>query len=386
MAVSAFLAVSLAGCGGTEDASSQPESSVAESSAPESSALESASSSAESSSAATGDASYSVGLDENGYFEGIKALDYVELPDFAGIEVPADTLEISDSSVQEQADALFSAYNEETQVTDRAVVDGDTVNIDYVGSIDGVEFEGGNTQGNGATVTIGVTNYIDDFLEQLIGHKAGETFDVNVTFPEDYGQEDLNGKDAVFKTTVNYIVEKAYGELNDQFVSEKLKEEYGWSTVDEMKAGLKEQLRQDAAGGYLLEQIIGQAKISEIPQQIQEYHKKSLKAYYETIAQQSGYTLEEYLEQMGISSEEALVEENKDALETNAKTSLVRQALCEQLKVSVSQEDVMEFLKQMLNASEDQYPQIEERYGAPYLWMLTREWKVKLQLGSQAVQ
>ena len=85
------------------------------------------------------------------------------------------------------------------------VENGDTVNIDYVGSIDGVEFSGGNTQGMGTDLVIGSGLYIDDFEEQLIGAHPGDHVTVTVTFPEDYGKEDLNGKEAVFKVTVNGI-------------------------------------------------------------------------------------------------------------------------------------------------------------------------------------
>ena len=104
------------------------------------------------------------------------------------------------TDTQEQTDT-------ETLVTDTsvAVEDGDTVNIDYVGTIDGVEFGGGNTQGQGADLTIGSGTYIDDFEEQLIGHYIGETVEVDVTFPENYGNDDLNGKDAVFEVTINGI-------------------------------------------------------------------------------------------------------------------------------------------------------------------------------------
>ena len=87
------------------------------------------------------------------------------------------------------------------------VKDGDTVNIDYVGSVDGEEFEGGNTNGAGADLTIGSGSYIDDFEEQLIGAHPGDTVEVKVTFPENYGNEELNGKDAVFTVTVNGIYE-----------------------------------------------------------------------------------------------------------------------------------------------------------------------------------
>ena len=91
--------------------------------------------------------------------------------------------------------------------TSLIVADGDTVNIDYVGSIDGVEFAGGNTQGAGADLTIGSHTYIDDFEEQLIGHKVCEEVDVIVTFPENYGNEELNGKEALFKVVINGIYE-----------------------------------------------------------------------------------------------------------------------------------------------------------------------------------
>jgi len=88
------------------------------------------------------------------------------------------------------------------------IQDGDMVNIDFVGSIDGVEFEGGSTEGQGTALVIGANRYIDDFEEQLIGAHPGDNVDVNVTFPEDFGKEELNGKDALFKVEVNGIYVK----------------------------------------------------------------------------------------------------------------------------------------------------------------------------------
>ena len=95
-----------------------------------------------------------------------------------------------------------TSYSTDSTLT---VEDGDTVNIDYVGSIDGVEFDGGNTQGNGTDLTIGSGRYIDDFEEQLIGAHPGDEVEVTVTFPDDYGNDELNGKEAVFDVTVNGI-------------------------------------------------------------------------------------------------------------------------------------------------------------------------------------
>ena len=108
-----------------------------------------------------------------------------------------------DSSAEE--DSQESGSSTLSTDTSLAVEDGDTVNIDYVGSIDGVEFDGGSTNGQGTDLTIGSGLYIDDFEEQLIGSHPGDTVDVNVTFPEDYNAEDLRGKDALFVVTINGI-------------------------------------------------------------------------------------------------------------------------------------------------------------------------------------
>lgn len=110
---------------------------------------------------------------------------------------------VSDSSATDTSSGS-TAYSTDTSLT---IEDGDTVNIDYVGSIDGVEFEGGSTNGAGTDLTIGSGLYIDDFEEQLIGAHPGDSVEVNVTFPDDYQQEDLQGKDALFQVTINGIYE-----------------------------------------------------------------------------------------------------------------------------------------------------------------------------------
>ena len=118
-------------------------------------------------------------------------------------EASSETSGSSGSSDTDSQDS-GSSYSTDSSLT---VEDGDTVNIDYVGSIDGVEFDGGNTQGMGTDLVIGSGSYIDDFEDQLIGAHPGDQVDVYVTFPEDYGVEELNGKEALFQVTVNGIYE-----------------------------------------------------------------------------------------------------------------------------------------------------------------------------------
>ena len=110
-----------------------------------------------------------------------------------------------DSSTEDSQESDTSGTSTLSTDTSLTVEDGDTVNIDYVGSIDGVEIDGGNTNGQGTDLTIGSGLYIDDFEEQLIGSHPGDTVEVNVTFPDDYSSEDLQGQDALFEVTINGI-------------------------------------------------------------------------------------------------------------------------------------------------------------------------------------
>lgn len=115
-----------------------------------------------------------------------------------------DSSSYTQQSENQQTEEQSETYQTDTSLT---VEDGDTVNIDYVGTVDGVEFEGGSTDGNGTDLVIGSGDYIDDFEDQLIGSHPGDTVEVQVTFPDDYGNEELNGKDAVLTVTVNGIYE-----------------------------------------------------------------------------------------------------------------------------------------------------------------------------------
>lgn len=120
-----------------------------------------------------------------------------------GTDDTSGTDDSSDGSSTDGTDNSNTAYSTDTSLT---VEDGDTVNIDYVGTVDGVEFDGGSTNGAGTDLVIGSGSYIDDFEEQLIGAHPGDTVEVNVTFPDDY-TADLAGQDAVFTVTINGIYE-----------------------------------------------------------------------------------------------------------------------------------------------------------------------------------
>ncbi len=308
----------------------------------------------------TGDAEtydYSAGLDENGFFEGIKASEIVTLPEYKGVELSSAVTSASEEEVNAQINIILESYAEEIyeEITDRAVEDGDTLNIDYVGSVDGVEFEGGSTNGNGTVVTIGVTNYIDDFLEQLIDHMPGENFDIEVTFPKDYGKEELNGKDAIFNITINYIqgeiIETVIPELSDEIAAD-----YGFENVDALKADIKEWLvsnqKYDFVGG-----ILSAATCEEIPQNVLDFFINADTAQFEYYANMYGLTVDEYMATGGYASVDAYIEEEMEAYKSTALNYLAAQAIAELEGLTVTAEDI----------TENGYDSYIETYGAPYI-------------------
>lgn len=299
---------------------------------------------------------YSDGLDSNGFFKGVKASDIIELPEYKGLEYDAALLIASDDEVQSQLDGVLENFSTYERITDRAVEDGDTVNIDYVGSVDGVEFEDGSTQGAGTDVTIGVTSYIDDFLEQLIGHKPGETMNVEVTFPTPYQRNpDLAGKDAVFVTTINYI----QGDVIKAELTSEIASSYGFDTPEALIQNIEEWV-VDKQKFEFFANILGQATAkSDIPQAVLDYVINYDLSQYEYYATIYGMTVEEILTQLvGYESKQAYIDENMESYKTNATQYLAAQAIAELEGLTVSDAELEE-----LGYTSTQF----EQYGKPYL-------------------
>lgn len=305
---------------------------------------------------------YSALIDENGHWKDIKAADYVTSFDYKQIEVPADTHTVKEEDLQTQIDSLVSQYDTVNEITDREVKDGDTLNIDYVGSVDGVEFENGSTNGQGATVTIGETNFIDGFLPQLVGHKPGESFDINVTFPDPYeNNPDLAGKDAVFAITINHIEETVPAVVTDEFVKEKFAEQYGWNTIEEMKKGLSDQLQKNAIRGYIQNYMVENAAFSSVPEDVINYQADVAEQYYILMASQYGMEVNDLLSTMGVESFDQLKEQNKEDNEKSAKFYLAAQYVAEQENIEATDDET----KEMVGA--ESFDQYEEMYGMPYM-------------------
>lgn len=276
------------------------------------------------------DFSFSDAYDENGYLKGITALDYVTLPDTESFTLSDDATTVSDSDIDNYiSNNILSNYKTTNEITNRAAENGDTVNIDFAGSIDGVAFDGGT--GSDYDLTLGSGTFIDGFEDQIVGHMPGETFGVNVTFPDDYQATNLAGKDAVFATTLNYINEDVTPDLTDDWVSSNLAESMGMNNVAELKTFVSNSLLFNQEANELYGQLYDAAEVNTdtLPEDVQQYFTNTVLYQPYLYAQMRGVSLETMLSQAGYSSVDEYLENSESSKQSMIKQILIMQALAE---------------------------------------------------------
>lgn len=276
------------------------------------------------------DFSFSDAYDENGYLKGITALDYVTLPDTESFTLSDDATTVSDSDIDDYiSNNILSNYKTTNEITNRAAENGDTVNIDFAGSIDGVAFDGGT--GSDYDLTLGSGTFIDGFEDQIVGHMPGEAFDVNVTFPDDYQATNLAGKDAVFATTLNYINEDVTPDLTDDWVSSNLAESMGMNNVAELKTFVSNSLLFNQEANELYGQLYDAAEVNTdtLPEDVQQYFTNTVLYQPYLYAQMRGVSLETMLSQAGYSSVDEYLENSESSKQSMIKQILIMQALAE---------------------------------------------------------
>ena len=235
--------------------------------------------------------------------------------------------------IDSQSDSFKSYYDEilykylAYKVEDGSVMDRDVVNIDFTGYYNGVAFDGGTSQGY--NLKIGSGSFIDDFEEQLIGAMPGEKIDVNVTFPEAYSNEELAGKDATFKVTVNYITRM--GELNDE---------------NAQKANFKDALEladladRDAIISCAWDELLGEIKILKYPKkEMSKQLKYTLDAYYGALEAES-LTFEDYAKKNNMSVEELKKAIEEDEVSGIISTYLVYYGILQKADYQLTDDDV----------------------------------------------
>ena len=290
---------------------------------------------------------YSDGLDENGYWEGIRALDSVTLPeDYASIPVQRADVEPTSEDVQAQIDSLLSQNSTTQDVTDRAAANGDTVNIDYAGTVDGVAFTGGTA--TGYDLTLGSGSFIDGFEDQIIGHNVGDTFDVTVTFPDGYGDSTdaegntitLSGKEAVFSVTLNSISESVTPELTDEWVDSNFGTSDDLHTVDALRSYFNDALYATNYENAIVDYLMSNSTFKELPSEITSYYIRMFLNYYNQYATAYGMDLNAFAQTQGYTDADAMLAASDAYFEHLAKQDLIFQAVAEAKSLAPTQEEL----------------------------------------------
>lgn len=290
---------------------------------------------------------------------GIDVEKCVTLGDYKGVTVEKTIQSVTDEDVQNEIDNALANYPVEV---DQAAKEGDTVNIDYVGKIDGEEFDGGSDQG--ADLKLGSGKSIDGFEDGLIGARKGETRTLNLTFPEDYTQ-DLAGKAVEFTVTVN-AVKEPLSEPTDQWVADNIE---GYDNIADYKAGIRseqeesnEQTAENQVRYAAWTQVIDNCTINEYPETLVEVGKKLYEQQVETYAKYAGMELDAYIESSGLTQEE--YQSNMEEYGKNvAAQALVCQAICDKEGFAIGDDDYQKALQDMLTEYGCTEDELIQTYG-----------------------
>ncbi|MDY3698483.1 MAG: trigger factor [Staphylococcus hyicus] len=271
----------------------------------------------------------------------------VELGDYKGLEIEKQNTELTDEEVEETVQQRLEAMADMVVKEDGKVEEGDTVNLDFDGYVDGEQFEGG--QADGYDLEIGSGMFIPGFEEQLVGLAVGEEKDVEVTFPEEYHAEELAGKPATFKTKINEIKSKEVPELDDELANELDSEA---NTVDEYKENLRKQLAENKATEAentqkeeAITKATDNAKV-DIPNAMIKTEEDRMVQEFAQRLQQQGLNLETYFQISG-QSEEDLRGQMKEDAEQRVKTNLTLAAIADAENIEATDDDVQKELETM---------------------------------------
>ena len=269
----------------------------------------------------------------------IPVLPEINLGDYKSVKVEKEALDVNDEKVNAEIEIMRSNAGKLKEVADdEAAQDKDVTNINFEGFIDGEAFDGGKAEG--FDLTLGSKSFIDTFEDQIIGHKKGDEFDVNVTFPEEYHAESLKGKPAVFKVKVNSIKRKEEAELN-----EDLAKELGYDSVEDLKAKTKENLikREETRieneyRGKVVDAVVDTVNF-EIPEAVVEREIQFQINRFAQQLQMQGMSLNQYFEMTGQNIEK-MRESIKESAEKSVKRDLVLTEIAKAENVQATEEEV----------------------------------------------
>ncbi len=270
----------------------------------------------------------------------------VVLGEYKGLEIEAVPTEVSDEMIDNEIDKQRHLNARRINIDDRAAEEGDKVNIDFVGKVDGVAFDGGTAEDQ--ELELGSGSFIPGFEEGIVGHEVGEAFDIEVSFPEDYHSKELKGKDAVFSIPLNSIAVEELPEVDDEFI----KDISEFDTVDEYKEDLKKQKAEEVEANAknirmdrVLEAAAANAKVDVPDVMVKNAIDEQIRNMDNNMRSQ-GIQLEQYLQMLGQS-----LDDFKDSMRPDAERevlkSLVLEAIVAAEKFEVSDDELEAYAREM---------------------------------------
>ena len=286
----------------------------------------------------------------------------VTLGDYKGIEVEKKTVKVMAADVNAEIDKVREQNSRMITVENRGIKKDDTAVIDFEGFVDGEPFQGG--KGEDYSLVIGSHTFIDTFEDQLVGKKAGEEVDVNVTFPEEYHEASLKGKPALFKVTVKEIKKKELPKLDDEFASEVSE----FETLKEYKASVKKNLterRKEEAKrekeNEVVEKVVENITV-ELPEpMVDEQTQQMIQEFAGRLSSQ-GLSFDQYMQMTGMTVD-ALMGQMKPEAEKRIRTRLALEAIVDAEKIKATAKDIDKEIENMANMYQMEVDKIKEMIG-----------------------
>jgi len=292
----------------------------------------------------------------------------VELKEYKGVEVEKINVEVTDEDVEKELEKSREMNARLINIEDRAVQDGDTLLIDYKGFVGEEQFEGGTAENQ--TLVIGSNTFIPGFEEQLIGANLNDEVEVKVTFPEDYHEKSLAGKEAVFKVTVKGIKVKELPELDDEFA----KDTSEFDTIEELKKDIKEKLQESAIKNAELAQrdkvidaVISNMEV-EVPDVMVEEEINGMLREFDYQLSAQGISLEQYVQYTG-GNLDVLKDQMRDDALIRVKTGLVIDKVAELENIEVTEEEINKELERIAESQKTTVEEIKKMLKEDYTYV-----------------
>jgi len=305
---------------------------------------------------------FMTGCGEKAPYEGYDFSEYVTVGEYKGLEYKKVNVKVSQREIDEEIESRLKDAAETKSVKKGIVEDGDTINVAFEGKIDGETFEGGSS--DSYDITVGSTPMIDGFVEGLVGEEVGDTVTLDLQFPEDYGKEDLNGKDVVFTVTINSKQVEEVPEYDLDFIKANSDfdnfDDYEASVKADLKASKEADEESEVKSG-LWEQIVTASEIIKYPVEKDDMIETTLNSFKKTAAD-NDMEWDAYLEQIGYAEEE-LTNQVTSYAETKVFQEMIVYAIAEVEGLEVTNEEYEEYMENMLTQSGLDEETFESSYG-----------------------